>query len=61
MPAGLVGVGERVRDQHRALALAKIVAGRLAGQLRVAEDPEQVVAELEGPTERGPVRAERVQ
>ena len=40
------------RDEHRALALAQVVAGRLAGDLGVAEDAEQVVAQLEGDAER---------
>ena len=55
----VAGVGVRVGDQHRALALTEIISGGLAGDLRVAEDPEQVVAELEGPAERRAVRAER--
>ena len=44
------------RDQHRALALGEVVAGRLAGDLRVAEDAEQVVAQLERLAERQPER-----
>ena len=56
---GVVGVRHRVRDQHRALALAEVVTDRLAGQLGVAEDPQQVVAELEGTTQRGSVRGQR--
>ena len=39
-------------DQHGALALDQVVAGRLAGGGRVAEDAEQVVAELERLAER---------
>ncbi len=42
-------------DQHRALALAQVVAGRLAGLRRVAEDAEHVVAQLERLAERQPV------
>ena len=38
---------EREGDEHRALALDQVVAGRLARLLRVAEDAEQVVAQLE--------------
>ena len=41
-------------DQHRALALDQVVAGRLAGHRRVAEDAEQVVAQLERLAERQP-------
>ncbi len=39
--------GQRAHDEHRPLALAQVVARRLAGDLRVAEDAEHVVAELE--------------
>ena len=51
------GVGGRggvegERDQHGALALDQVVAGGLAGGGRVAEDAEQVVAELERLAER---------
>ena len=51
VPPGLTGVRVRVGDQHRALALAKVVAAGLTGQLGVPEDAEQVVAELEGSTQ----------
>ena len=44
------------RDQHGPLALAQVVAGRLAGLGRVAEDAEHVVAQLERLAERQPVR-----
>ena len=47
---GALGVGgplPRQGQQHCALALADVVAGGLARQLRVAEDAEVVVAELE--------------
>jgi hypothetical protein len=37
----------RVREEHRPLALAQVVAGRFAGELLVAEDPQDVVAQLE--------------
>ena len=47
---------ERQRDQHRALALDEVVAGRLAGRRRVAEHAEQVVAQLERLAERQPER-----
>ena len=58
-----LGVGdgqgvERERDQHGALALDQVVAGRLAGDGRVAEDAEQVVAQLEGLAQRQPEPAE---
>ena len=43
---------ERERDEHGALALDEVVAGGLAGLLGVAEDAEQVVAQLEGLAER---------
>ena len=38
---------EGVGDEDGALALAQVVAGRLARRGGVAEDPEQVVAQLE--------------
>ena len=41
-------------DQDGALALDQVVAGGLAGGGRVAEDAEQVVAELEGLAQRQP-------
>ena len=47
---------EGQRDQHGALALDQVVAGRLAGGGRVAEDTEQVVAELERLAQRQPER-----
>ena len=56
-----VGGGRAVegqRDQHGALALDQVVAGGLAGGGRVAEDAEQVVAQLEGLAERQPERRE---
>ena len=49
-----VGVGRRVEGvghEHGALALAQVVARGLAGGLGVAEDAEQVVAQLERLTE----------
>ena len=61
---GRVGGGggvEGQRDQHGALALDQVVAGGLAGRLRVAEDAEQVVAQLEGLAERQPERRQRVE
>ena len=45
---------ERERDEHRALALGEVVPGRLARGLRIAEHPEQVVAQLERLAERQP-------
>ena len=39
-------------DEHGALALDQVIAGGLAGDDGVAEDAEQVVAELEGLAER---------
>jgi hypothetical protein len=52
--AACAGVGrlERHRDQGRALALAQVVAGGLAGDGRVAEDAQDVVAQLERLAER---------
>ncbi len=52
-----LGLGGRQRvqrqgDQHGALALDEVVARRLAGRRRVAEDAEQVVAQLEGLAQR---------
>ena len=47
---------EGERDQHGALALDQVVAGGLAGGRRVAEDAEQVVAQLERLAERQPER-----
>ena len=41
------------REQQRALALAQVVAGGLAGDRRVAEHAEQVVAQLEGHADVG--------
>ena len=58
---GGVGGGGGVEgegDQHGALALDQVVAGGLAGGGRVAEDAEQVVAELERLAQR---QAERRQ
>ena len=49
------------RDEHGALALAQVVAARLAGDRGVAEDAEQVVAQLEGDAERQPEGAQRVE
>ena len=54
--ASPVGAVERQRDEHGALALDQVVAGGLAGDGRVAEDAEQVVAQLEGLAERQPER-----
>ena len=48
----IAGVGVRVCNQHRALALTEIISGGLARDLRVAENSKQVIAELEGATER---------
>lgn len=41
---GQPGAGER--NEHSALALAKIVARGLAGDLGISEDAEQIVPEL---------------
>ena len=49
---------ERQGDEHGALALDQVVAGRLAGRRRVAEDAEQVVAQLERLAQRQPERAQ---
>ncbi len=54
-----VGLGGGVQgegDQHGALALDEVVAGRFARGGRVAVHPEQVVAELERLAERQAVR-----
>ena len=48
-------------DEHGALALDQVAAGRLPGRRRVAEDAEQVVAQLEGLAQREPERAELAQ
>ena len=48
-------------EQHRALALAQVVARGLAGLLGVAEDAEQVVAQLEGAAEVEAVARQRVE
>ena len=48
------------RDEHRPLALAQVVAGRLAGVGRVAEHAEHVVAQLERLAERQAVRGRSV-
>ena len=48
------GSVEREGDEHGALALAQVVAGGLARRLRVAEDAEQVVAQLERPPRARP-------
>ena len=53
--ACVVGPGEGVRDEHGALALAQVVAGGLARGGGVAEDPQQVVAQLERLTQVEPV------
>ncbi|MDQ0725054.1 hypothetical protein QFZ21_000054 [Microbacterium sp. W4I20] len=41
-------------DEHRALALPQVVACRLAGDRRIAEDSEDVVAQLERHPDRMP-------
>jgi len=41
-----------VRNQHRTFAFAKIISGRLSGDLRIPENAQKIVAELESPTER---------
>ncbi len=52
---GLSGWGgeQRLRHENGAFALAQVVAGGLAGECFVAEHAEDVVAELEGASERG--------
>ena len=52
---------EGERHQHGALALDQVVAGGLAGRGRVAEDAEQVVAQLERLAEREAERRQRLQ
>src|SRR2546430_13261574 len=47
-------------DERRELALAQVVADRLAGDGGVVEDTENVVAQLEGRTERQPEGAEGI-
>ena len=49
----------RIRDEHGALALAQVVARRLAGLALVAEDAEDVIPQLERHPERMPERVER--
>ena len=51
----------RDRHEQRALALAEVVARGLAGDLGVAVDAEQVVAQLERDAERQAESAERVE
>lgn len=54
--------GERLpreRHEHRALPLDEIAAARLARELFVAEHPEQVVAQLEGDSDRQSELGER--
>ena len=46
------------RQQRRRLALAQVVADRLAGERRVAEGADDVVAHLEGVAERQAVAAQ---
>ena len=50
----------RQREQHRRLALAQVLADRLAGRGLVAEDAEQVITQLEGLAERPTKGAERL-
>ena len=59
LAVGGAGALERERDQGRRLALPEVVADRLAGDLRVAERAQDVVAELERVAEREPDRGER--
>ena len=54
----VVGAREGVGEQDGALALAQVVAGGLAGGLGVAEDAEEVVAQLERAAEVEPVARE---
>ena len=49
---GVVGGGDGAGQQRRRLALAQVVADRLAGDGRVAEGADHVVAHLEGVAER---------
>src|SRR5690606_9092613 len=51
----------RARDDDRALALPQVVSRWLPGDGRVAEDAEQVVAELERLPEREPEPAAGVE
>ena len=52
---GVVGQLDGAGEQRRRLALAQVVADRLAGDRRVAERADDVVAHLERVTERQPV------
>ena len=52
-PRCAVGPLHGERDQQGALALAQVVARGLAGDRRVAEHAEQVVAQLEGDADVG--------
>ena len=54
-----VGAGAGDRDERRRLALAQVVAHRLAGHRGLAERAEDVVAELERLAHRQPDRRER--
>ena len=50
---GAVGDVQRECHQQRALALPQVVPGGLAGDLRIAEDPEEVGAQLERDADGG--------
>ena len=52
--AAPLGALQRDGEQQRALAFAQVVARGLAGDGRVAEHAEEVVAELEGDADVGP-------
>ena len=47
--------GHGIPDEHRAFALAKVIASGLAGHLGVAEDAQDVIAQLEGLAEGEPI------
>jgi hypothetical protein len=47
-----IGALHGERDQHGVLRLAQVVHNRLSRVVRVAEDPEQVIAQLEGLADR---------
>ena len=55
---GRLGHRHRSRQQRRRLALTQVVADWLAGDRRVAEGADHVVAQLEGVAERNAVGAE---
>ena len=58
-PVGVGAIGGEC-DEQRRLAFAEVVAHGLAGEFGVAEDAEDVVAQLERGAERESDRAQRI-